>query len=85
MERDFIEPRNSAQPRDIVGNDRMIGPEHRAERMGACLGPGNAFLVKVVAENIDAIRAGQIVEYVAVEVRYRDPRRRLRERASRLY
>ncbi len=50
--------------------------------MGARFGLGNAFLVEVVAENIDAIRAGQIVEDIAVEIRDRDPRRRLHERAG---
>ncbi len=81
VERDFIEPRNRAQPRDVVGNDGVVGSEHGAERTGARLGAGNAFLVEVVAEDIDAIRTGQVVEDVAVEIGDRDPRRRLHERA----
>jgi hypothetical protein len=82
VERNLVEPRNRAQPRDIVDDDRMIRAEHRAERMGARLGPGDAVLVEIVAENVDAIGAGQVVEHIAVEVRHRDAGRRLHESAG---
>ena len=60
----------------------MIGAEHRAERMGARLGSGDAFLVEVVAEDIDAVRAGQVVGDIAVEIGDGDARRRLHEGAG---
>ncbi len=77
MERDLVLARDLAQSPDIVGNHRVVGAEHRAERMGAPLGTGNAILVEVVAEYIDAIRAGQIVQHVAVEIGDGNPGRRL--------
>jgi hypothetical protein len=42
--------------------------EHRAKRVGAGFGLGDAFLVEVVAEDVDAVGAGQVVEHVAVDV-----------------
>ncbi len=58
----------------------MVGPEHRTERVRSRLGLGDALLVEVVAENVDAVRAGQIVENIAVDIGDRDPGRRLHER-----
>ena len=69
VERDLVEPGNLAQPADIVGDDGMIGAEHRAERMRARLGLGDALLVEVVAEDVDAVGAGQVVEHIAVDDR----------------
>ena len=82
VERDFVEPGNLAQPPHVVGDDGVIGAEHRAERMGALLGLGDALLVEVVAEDVDAVGAGQVVEHVAVEIGDRDAGRRLHEGAG---
>ena len=61
-------PEISLQARDVVGDHRMVGAEHRAERAhpgGAAL---DALLVEVVAEHVDAVGAGEVVEAVAVEI-----------------
>ena len=72
VERDFVEPGNLDEPVDVFGDDGMVEAEHRAERLRALLGTRNAFLVEIVAENIDAVGAGKIVEHIAVEVGQRD-------------
>ncbi len=82
VERDFVESGNLAQPCHIVGDHGMVGAEHRPQRMGAGLRAGDAILVEVVAEDIDAIRAGQVVEHIAVGIGDRDPRRGFHERAG---
>ena len=46
----------------------MVGTEHGPERMGALLGRGDALLVKIVAEDVDAVGAGQVVEHIAVDI-----------------
>ena len=68
VERDFVESGNLAQPLHVVGDDGVIGAEHRAERMRALFGLGDALLVEIVAEDVDAVGAGQVVEHVAVDV-----------------
>ena len=68
VERDFVEPGNLAQPPHVVGDDGMIGAEHGAERMGALFGFRDALLVEVVAEDVDAVGAGQVVEHIAVDI-----------------
>ena len=65
-------PEISLQPRDVVGDDRMIGAEHRAEVAHPLAPRVDALLVEVVAEQVDAVRAGQVVEPVAVEIGDRD-------------
>ena len=82
VERDFVEPGYLAQPPHIVGDDGVIGAEHRAERMGARLGRGDAFLVEVVAEDVDAVGTGQVVECIAVDVGDGDARGRFHEGAG---
>ena len=68
VEGDFVEPGNLAQPFHVVGDRGMVGAEHRAERMRARFALGDAFLVKVVAENVDAVGAGEVVEQIAVDI-----------------
>lgn len=46
----------------------MIGPEHRPEVGDAGAALGDALLVEIVAEDIDAVGSGQVVEVIAVEV-----------------
>ena len=66
----------------VVGDDGMIGAEHRPERVGALLADLDALLVEVVAEDVDAVGAGEVVEHVAVEIGHGDAGRRLHERAG---
>ena len=68
VERDFVEPGNLAQPLHVVGDDGMIGAEHRAERVRALFGFRDALLVEVVAEDVDAVGAGQVVGHIAVDI-----------------
>ena len=82
VERDFVEAGDLPQPLDVVGDHRMVGAEHRAEIANALGAARDAFLVEVVAEDVDAVRAGQVVEAVAVEVGDGDAGRRLHERAG---
>ena len=67
---------------DILGDDGMVGAEHGAERMGALLGLGDALLVEVVAEDVDAVGAGQVVEHIAVDIGDGDAGRGLHEGAG---
>ncbi len=62
---------------------RMIGAQYRAERMHALDAAVDAVLVEIVSEQIDAVRTGQIVERISIEVGRRDPGRRLQKRADR--
>jgi hypothetical protein len=81
MKRHFVEPRDLLEARHVVGKRRMIGAQHGAEvthALGAFLQAG---LVEVVAEQIDAVGARQIVEGIAIEIGQRDPGRRLPERS----
>ena len=68
VERDFVEPGNVADAPDVVGDDGMIEAEHRAERFGALLALGDTLLIEVVAEDVDAVGAGEVVEHVAVDI-----------------
>ena len=73
VERHLVQARDRAQPRDVVGDDRVVGPEHRAEvARPAPLPCVDALLVEVVAEHVDAVGAGQVEKPVAVEVGDRD-------------
>ena len=68
VEGDFVEAGNLAEPAHVVGDDGMVGAEHGAERVRALLADLDALLVEVVAEDVDAVGAGQVVEHVAVEI-----------------
>ena len=46
----------------------MVGAEHRPQVANALAAAGDALLVEVVAEYVDAVRAGQIVKPIAVEI-----------------
>ena len=61
-------PEICAQARDVVGDDRMVGAEHRAEVADPRDAVLDAALVEVVAEHVDAVGAGQVEERVAVEI-----------------
>ena len=82
VEGDFVEAGNLAQPPDIVGDNGMIGAKHGPKRVGALLGILDALLIEVVAEDVDAVGAGEVVEHVAVEIGDGDPGRGLDEAAG---
>src|SRR5262249_44994663 len=79
MERDLVEAGDRAQPRHIVGDHRMIAAEHRAKLAGALDRARNRALVEIIAEQVDAVGAGEVVEPVAVEVGEHHALRRLDE------
>jgi hypothetical protein len=68
VERDLVEPGNLAQPPHIIRDHGMIGAEHRAQRMGALFCRGDALPVKIIAEDVDAVGAGQVVEHIAIDI-----------------
>ena len=82
VERDLVEAGNRAQPFDVVGDDGVVGAEHGPERMRALFGLGDALLVEVVAEDVDAVGAGQVVEDIAVDIGDGDAGRGLHEGAG---
>src|SRR5262249_29448582 len=63
----------------VVGDDQMIGAEHRAKLADALDRACYRLLVEVVAEDIDPVGAGQVVELIAVEIREHDARGGLHE------
>jgi hypothetical protein len=68
VERDLGQARDLAQPAHVVGDQRVVGAQHRAEpphTLGTAL---DALFVEVVAEHVHAVRAGQVVELVAVQI-----------------
>ena len=68
MEGNLVQPGQLFEPLDIVANQRMVGPEHRAQLPGLFLRLGDTLLVKVVAKHVDAIGAGDIVAPVAIDI-----------------
>ena len=74
-------PGDFEQPANVVGAHRMIGAEHGTEVPHAFAAARDAFLIEVVAEHIDAVGPGQVVERVAVEIGHRDARRCLQKGA----
>ena len=83
VERHFVQPGDLAQAPHIVRYRRMIRAEHRPEVAGLLDGARNALLVEVVAEQVDAVRAGQVVAAIAVEVGDGHAGRRLHEGRGR--
>ena len=67
MERDLVHARQAHEARRILGDQRMLGAQYRAERTHTLDASIEALLVEIVAEQIDAIRAGKIVERISVE------------------
>src|SRR6202044_3092001 len=53
---------------DVFDDDRMIGPENRAEIAHPCGGALDRGLVEIVAEQVDSVRAADVVEGGAVEI-----------------
>ena len=81
VERHLVQPGQLAQTPDVVGGRDVVAAQRGSELARAGAAPLHALLVEVVAEHVDAVRAGQVVEHVVVEVGQRDARRRLVERS----
>ncbi|MEY9293182.1 hypothetical protein ABH979_006256 [Bradyrhizobium ottawaense] len=79
VERDFVEAGDLAEPLHVLEDDGMVGAEHGAECMRPLLGALDALLVEVVAEDVDAVGAREVVGGVAVDVRDGDAARGLHE------
>ncbi len=75
VERNFVETRDRLQFAHVLFDDGMIGTEHGSKVSYSRDPFVHAFLVEVVAEQVDAIRARQIKGGVAVEVGHADARR----------
>ena len=83
VKRDFVKTGNLAEPANIVRNHRVGRAEHWSQRMGALFCVGDAILVKIVAEDIDAVGAGQVVKDIAIDVGDGDASGGLHEGAGR--
>ena len=68
VERDFVVAREPFQTLDVVPHDGVERPEHRAERRDEPCTGGDALLVKAITKQVDAVRAGEIVSPVAIEI-----------------
>ena len=68
VKRHFVEAGDGLDPRDVVANQRVVGAEHRAQVRDAGGAGRDAALVEVVAEQVHAIGACEIVRPVAVEI-----------------
>ena len=72
VEGHFVQAGDLPQALDVVGDDGMVGAQHRAEFAHPLGAARDALLVEVVAEQVDAVGTGQVVQDVAVEVGDRD-------------
>ena len=70
-------PEMSFSLADVVGDDGVIRAEHRTEVADALDAGVDALLVEVVPEHVGAVRAGEVVGRVAVEIAHEDPGRLL--------
>ncbi len=82
VERHLVVPGDLAQPLHVVGDDRMVGSEHRTEVAHERLPALHAAFVEVVAEDVDAVGAGEVVADIAVEIGDGHARGRLHERSG---
>ena len=82
VERHFVEAGDGFQTLHVRSDRRVVRAEHRAERICALEAAGHAVFIKVIAEDVDAIRAGEVVERIAVEIGDHHAGRRLQKRAD---
>ena len=80
VERHLVLSRNLPQAFDVVHDRRMVGAEHRSEITDALKSALDALLVKIVAEEIDPVGAGQVVVAITVKIADGHAGRRLHER-----
>ena len=83
MEGNFVQSGNLPQSLDIVGDDGMVGADDGTKIADALGASGNAFLVEVIPEKIDAVRTGEIVQDIAVKIADSDAGRRCKNGAGR--
>ena len=76
-----VQAGDGLQPRDVAGHHRVVAAEHRPQRLHPHAAFGDAGLVDVHAEEVDAVGAAQVVEDIAIQVGERDALRRLQEAA----
>src|SRR4029077_16030344 len=77
-----VQSGNLPQPLDIVGDYGMVGADDGTKFADALGSAGNAFLVEVISEKIDAVRTGKIIQYIAVKIADSDAGRGCKDRAS---
>ena len=68
VERDLVVARELLQALDVVAHDGMERPEHGTELLDAFRAGRDALLVEVVAEQVHAVRARDVVRPAPVEV-----------------
>ena len=68
VERDFIQPRDFFEPLHVLQHARVVRPQHRPQRASGFHRFFNARLVEVLTKPIDAVRAGQVMKLVAVQI-----------------
>ena len=68
MKGNLVQPGYSAQHLRIFDDGRVITTEHRPEFAHPCSAPLDRTLVKIVAEQVDAVRASEVVTGIAVEI-----------------
>ena len=78
---DFLQARYTTERAHVVQHTRVVGPQHGPQRADHGRALVDAGLVKVVAQQVDAVRAGQIVKAIAVEVLHKDIAAGLQEAA----
>ncbi len=83
VEGNFVQPGDFAQPRDVVGDSRMIGAEDRPKIAHPFGAARDAVLVEVMSEKVDAVGPGQVIKDVAVKIGDRHAGRRRQEGSGR--
>jgi hypothetical protein len=83
MERHLVHAGQRAQAPDIVGDQRVVVAEHGAERLHGGGPLPDHGLVRLIAEQVDAVGTGQVNQPVAVEIEQQRTLRPLEENAGR--
>ena len=82
VKRHLVHARDAAQALHVVGHAGVIRAEHRPQRLRTRVAVGDARLVEIDAEHVDAVRTGEVVEGVAVEIGDGDTRGLAHERRN---
>ena len=72
VKRDLIHAGDALEAHQVIGHHRVVGAEHGAQiaHQGRTL--LNAALVKIITQQVHAVRPGQIKEAVTVQIGHRD-------------
>ncbi len=68
VEGDFIQAGNLQQAPHVVGGHGMVCTQHRPQAANPLGAAFDALLVEIVAEHVDAVRTGQIVQTITVQI-----------------